>query len=100
MYALLSPQVRAQAEAGATGAAQRTVSLGVLRGMTIPKLGIDDQRRTAGQIDALSDAVSQLRNIIRTKCASLDELKRSLLQQAFTGQLTAKSIEQQVAEAA
>ena len=30
-YALLSPQVRAQAESGATGTAQRTVSLGVLR---------------------------------------------------------------------
>ncbi len=87
MYALLSPQVRAQAEAGATGTAQRTVSLGVLRAMTVPKIGVEEQRRIAARIDALNDEVGRLKNIARAKLAALDELKKSLLHQAFTGAL-------------
>lgn len=90
MYALLSPQVRAQAEAGATGTAQRTVSLGVLRGMSIPRVGIEDQRWIATEVDALSEAVARLKEIARAKRAALDELKNSLLHRAFTGQLTSK----------
>ena len=87
MYALLSPQVRAQAEAGATGTAQRTVSLGVLRGMTVPKIGVEEQRRIAAQVDALYDEVDRLKDIARAKLTALDELKKSLLHQAFTGAL-------------
>ena len=100
MYALLSPQVRAQAEAGATGTAQRTVSLGVLRGMSIPKVGVEDQRRIAAKVDALSDSVARLKDISRAKSAALDELKKSLLHQAFTGRLAAKSTDKRVAEVA
>jgi type I restriction enzyme S subunit len=98
MYALLSPQVRAQAEAGATGTAQRTVSLGVLRAMTIPKLDVQEQCQIAAQIDALSDEVGRLKDIARAKCAALDELKSSLLHQAFTGALTDVSVDRQVVE--
>ena len=87
MYALLSPQVRAQAEAGATGTAQRTVSLGVLRGMKIPKTGLGAQRAIADQADLMLDSVQRLKDIVRAKLMALDELKKSLLQQAFTGQL-------------
>ena len=87
MYALLSPQVRAQAEAGATGTAQRTVSLGVLRSMSIPRIGIEEQRQIATQVDAMSNSVARLKDIARAKSAALDELKKSLLHQAFTGAL-------------
>ena len=87
MYALLSPQVGAQAEAGATGTAQRTVSLGVLRCMTVPRIGVDEQRRIAAQVDAVSDAIARLKDIARAKSAALDELKKSLLHQAFSGAL-------------
>jgi type I restriction enzyme, S subunit len=37
-YALLSPQVFSQATVGSTGAAQKTVSLGVLRSLKVPKI--------------------------------------------------------------
>ncbi|CAN5456339.1 hypothetical protein BH11PSE9_BH11PSE9_10480 [soil metagenome] len=87
MFALLSPQVRAQAEKGATETAQRTVSLGTLRAMTVPKVGIGDQRKVVAQVDLLHDRVVRLREITRTKLVALDELKKSLLHQAFTGQL-------------
>lgn len=85
MYALLSPQVRAQAEAGATGTAQRTVSLGLLRNMTIPNVRTDEQRRIASRLDALSEQIDRLKDNARAKLAALDELKRSLLDQAFSG---------------
>ncbi len=100
MYALLSPQVRAQAEAGATGTAQRTVSLGVLRGISIPKIGVEDQRQIAIQVDAMSDAVARLKDIARAKSAALNELKKSLLHQAFTGVLISKSADRLGAEVA
>jgi type I restriction enzyme, S subunit len=86
-YALLSPQVREQAEAGATGTAQRTVSLGVLRGITIPKVGIPDQLAIAAQLDAMSDAVQRMKEIAQARIRALDDLKTSLLHQAFNGSL-------------
>jgi type I restriction enzyme, S subunit len=87
VYALLSPQVRSQAESGATGTAQRTVSLGVLRAMTVPKIGFEEQRAAAARVRAFSEEITRLRDIQRAKLASLDDLKKSLLHQAFTGQL-------------
>ena len=88
VYALLSPQVRAQAEAGATGTAQRTVSLGVLRNITIPDVGTDEQRRIASQLDALSEQIDRLKDNARAKLAALEELKHSLLHAAFNGGLS------------
>lgn len=87
MYALLAPQGRLQAEAGATGTAQRTVSLGVLRAMTVPKVSLEEQRRIAARLDALADEIGRLKDIARSKLDALDELKKSLLHQAFSGQL-------------
>ena len=53
-YLLLSPQVFEQAEAGATGTAQKTVSLKVLRNIMVPKVDLADQRATVVELDALS----------------------------------------------
>jgi type I restriction enzyme S subunit len=84
-YALLAPQVREQAEAGATGTAQRTVSLGVLRGITIPKTSYADQLVIAAQLATVSEAVQRLKKIAQAKMLALDNLKMSLLRQAFNG---------------
>ncbi|MFC3149193.1 restriction endonuclease subunit S [Piscinibacterium candidicorallinum] len=99
-YALLSPAAFAQADAGATGTAQRTVSLGTLRALRLPKVPSDAQCRDAERLDALDAEVDRLKRTSRAKLAALDELKKSLLQQAFTGQLTAKSADRQLATAA
>lgn len=87
MYALLSPQRFAQAEAGATGTAQRTVSLSVLRAMTMPMMGLEEQRQIAARLDALSDEIEKLKDIVRSKVFALEELKKSLLIHAFAGRL-------------
>jgi type I restriction enzyme S subunit len=87
MYGLLSPGAFAQADAGATGTAQRTVSLGVLRGLKLPRVPLDAQRRNADRLDALSAEVASFKDVVRSKLAALDELKKSFLYQAFTGAL-------------
>jgi type I restriction enzyme S subunit len=87
MYGLLSPMSFAQADAGATGTAQRTVSLGVLRGLRLPRVSSEAQCLDADRLDALDTDVSRLKGIAKAKIAALEELKKSLLHQAFTGQL-------------
>ena len=86
-YALLSPQVFRQATIGSTGAAQKTVSLSVLRGLKVPKLPLTEQRQTAARLDALTAETQRLDNIYEHKLAALEALKKSLLHQAFNGNL-------------
>jgi type I restriction enzyme S subunit len=76
-----------QATIGSTGAAQKTVSLGVLRGLKVPKLGRADQKRVATRLDALAAETRNLASLYEQKLAALEALKKSLLHQAFTGQL-------------
>lgn len=87
-YALLSPQVFKQATIGSTGAAQKTVSLSVLRGLKVPKLALSQQKHIANRLDALAAETQRLESIYRQKLAALGELKKSLLHQAFNGGLT------------
>ncbi len=87
-YALLSPQVFRQATIGSTGTAQKTVSLSVLRNLKVPKLGKTEQKRIAARLDNVAEETQRLATIYERKLAALDELKKSLLHQAFTGQLT------------
>ncbi len=86
-YALLSPQAFMQATAGSTGAAQKTVSLSVLRGLKVPKVDFAEQTRIAVRLDSLSAETQRLESLYQRKLAVLDELKKSLLHQAFSGAL-------------
>jgi type I restriction enzyme S subunit len=86
-YALLSPQVFRQATVGSTGAAQKTVSLAVLRKLKVPRITFSEQRATAAKLDALSAETQRLATLYERKLAALEALKKSLLHQAFTGEL-------------
>lgn len=86
-YALLSPQAFRQARLGSTGAAQKTVSLAVLRRVTVPRIPLAQQRATAAKLDSLSEHTQRLVSVCQRKLGSLEKLKKSLLQQAFTGRL-------------
>ena len=86
-YAMLSPQVFNQATIGSTGAAQKTVSLSVLRGLKVPKLALSKQKHIAAQLDSIATETQRLESIYRQKLAALGELKQSLLHQAFSGKL-------------
>ena len=48
---------------------------------------LDEQNRIAAQLDVLSEKTNQLTDIYRQKLTALDDLKKSLLHQAFSGQL-------------
>jgi len=61
---------------------------------------IQEQTRLAARLDALVDEIHRLAEICVAKLAALDELKQSLLTQAFTGALTDKAVDKQVAEVA
>lgn len=86
-YLLLSPQVFKQANDGATGAAQKTVSLKLLRSFEVPKVMPKQQQDVVTTLDALSAETQRLESIYQHKLAALDELKKSLLHQAFSGAL-------------
>ena len=86
-YLLMSPQVRMQANTGATGTAQKTVSLKLLRGFQVPRVSSVKQDANTAQLDALHLQTQRLALIYQRKLAALDELKQSLLHQAFSGQL-------------
>jgi type I restriction enzyme S subunit len=86
-YALLSPQVFRQATIGSTGAAQKTVSLSVLRGLKVPKLVLAEQKSISARLDSLAAETQNLESLYERKLAALEALKKSLLHQAFTGQI-------------
>lgn len=48
---------------------------------------LDEQNRIAAQLDVLSEKTNQLTDIFRQKLTALEDLKNSLLHQAFSGQL-------------
>ncbi len=86
-YALLSPQVFRQATVGSTGTAQKTVSLAVLRSIEVPLISLAEQQEVAAKLDSLFSETQRLESICQQKLTALDNLKKSLLHQAFSGQL-------------
>lgn len=100
-YYLLSSQfVQDQFASLAAGAVVKNISGDLVKQavLAIPPMVV--QKSIVAQFIVLNDETTSLSEVYRQKLAALDELKKSLLHQAFTGQLTAKSTDQQVAEVA
>jgi type I restriction enzyme S subunit len=87
-YLMMSPQVFKQADSGATGTAQKTVSLKVLRGILVPNIPLNSQKEMVDGLNFIYKQSKCLENIYSKKLLALDELKKSILQKAFTGELT------------
>jgi type I restriction enzyme S subunit len=86
-YLLLSPQVFAQASGGATGTAQKTVSLALLRNFVVPCVPPTRQREMVAKLAAVNLESERLASVYKRKIDILKELKKSLLHQAFSGHL-------------
>lgn len=86
-YLLMSPQVVRQAYDGATGTAQKTVSLKVLRGFKVPRITVANQEVAVAKLNTLTAETQRLESLYQKKLTALDALKKSLLHQAFTGDL-------------
>ena len=71
----------------AKGTTQKFVGLGYLRSFPINLPPLSIQLEVVEELDELSEETQRLESIYEQKLAALDELKKSLLHQAFTGEL-------------
>jgi type I restriction enzyme, S subunit len=87
-YLLLSAPVQAKIRAQATGATAQGIKASLLKRIEIPfPSDVAEQRLIASRLDVLAEDSSQLEDLYQRKLAALDELKQSLLHQAFSGAL-------------
>lgn len=91
-YWILSPSAYSQACKLAKGTAQKTVSLKSLRSMFVfvPQRG--EQEKIAKQLDEFSSEIEFIRSVLNNKIRALDDLQQSILQRAFSGQLTENEV--------
>lgn len=74
-----------------TGAAQPKLNQSALNSIRIPAPPIDKQKRIIENLNNLSNQTKNLEKVYQQKLADLEELKKSILQKAFEGQLTRES---------
>lgn len=79
-----SPEMRQSFESIRSGSTVPHLTCGAVKELGIPVPPVEDQQRLVGQLDELESETSRLRDLMTAKAALLDELKRSLLHQAFT----------------
>jgi len=73
---------------GVTGSAQGGFNATKLGELIIPfPVSLNEQRSVINRLDELSSETQRLESICQRKLAALDELKKSLLHQAFSGNL-------------
>jgi type I restriction enzyme S subunit len=87
-YLLLSRPIQQRIKDQGTGATVQGIKASLLKkiGISFPS-NLHDQDRLVEMLDVLSAEVDRLESIYRQKLTALDDLKKSLLHQAFSGQL-------------
>ena len=92
-YILSSPYFLKYAHKEATGATIKNVSLKTMREFIVPMPSFKEQNKIVQKLDALSAETKRLEAIYQQKINDLEELKKSILQKAFSGELkTAKAL--------
>ena len=86
-YLLLTPSFTEYAIKGSARAGMPKVNRDHLFAYRAWLPSIQEQAQIVAKLDALEAEVERLAEVFRAKLAALDELKKSLLHQAFTGQL-------------
>jgi type I restriction enzyme, S subunit len=84
-YLLQSFKTRLQAQG--KGSAQDNINLGTFENQRFPFPSPKVQQAIVSTLDNLREETHRLESIYQRKIAALDELKKSLLHQAFTGEL-------------
>jgi type I restriction enzyme S subunit len=87
LYLLNGPIGREQAIRAAVGAAHPHINLTDIKAYKIPCPSLAIQKSVVGEFEALAEHTNRLQAIHQQKLTALDELKKSLLHQAFTGEL-------------
>ena len=78
---------RAQLLGMTTGSAQGVINTSSVAELVLPIPPLLEQKRIVDSLNKLQDNTQRLESIYQQKLVALDELKKSLLHQAFTGQL-------------
>lgn len=86
-YIISSPYYLKYAHKEATGATIKNVSLKTMRDFIVPLPTLISQQNIVRKLDALSFETKKLEIIYQQKINDLDELKKSILQKAFSGEL-------------
>lgn len=86
LYHYLSTKVEENLQISA-GAAQPNLSTEQIKEFALPLPPIDEQERIVNALENLQEKTQRLESLYQQKIAALDALKKSLLHQAFSGQL-------------
>lgn len=84
---LKSSAIRQQMIDGGNGTNIKSLNQGTLSRLEIPFPSITEQARMVENMEAFQNESQRLESIYQQKLAALNDLKKSLLHQAFTGQL-------------
>lgn len=87
-YFLQSPPGKEVLGARESGSVQQVINLGELRHLSVPYPELEEQNEIVKELDAFQADTQRLESLYTRKLAALDELKQSLLHQAFSGQLS------------
>jgi type I restriction enzyme S subunit len=94
MNLLNSPFLKKILHDNEVNTARANLSLGFFNNLSIPCPAIEEQQTIIRQLDALRDETKKLEVIYLQKINDLEELKKSVLQKAFSGELkTEKAVE-------
>jgi len=91
-YIIQSPQFVEYMFKEATGATIKNVSLKTMRASKVHLPDLDTQNLIVRQLDNLNTQIESIMEAYKNKLKNLEELKKSILQKAFTGQLTMDSL--------
>ena len=97
-YELLKGLARFKSQS--VGVGTKFLKIGMIKELQVALPNMADQHRLASLTNRIQEEVTTLERQFSTKLSTLEELKKSLLHQAFTGALTTKSTDSQVAEVA
>jgi len=86
-YLLRSEPAQLQIQAKTYGTALQQINIRDLRQLTLPVPAPQDQEIIVQRLSALEEETKQLTAAFANKLTALDDLKKSLLHQAFSGQL-------------
>jgi type I restriction enzyme S subunit len=86
-YLLISNYVQHQIKEKTYGAALMQINIGDLRKIETPYPQIEEQQVIVRQLDALQAETQKLEAVYQKKLYDLEELKKSILQKAFAGEL-------------
>lgn len=82
-----SPQIQKQMKILASGSVVKNISGDLVKKVILPIPNLSEQKLIVKKLDSLSEQTKKLEGVYRQKLADLEELKKSVLNKAFTGEL-------------